>query len=604
MEELKQGILREKQRKRERPYNSAPFNSSSHPSQSMVRSSWKISKGVPGSLVGDRSLYVFSDSVCSFEDSHCAAGKGEALSMPNTITLVFSLLVAIVILATVATRFRLPYAIVLVLAGLLLGFIPGLPTIHLDPALILFLFLPPLIYSSAWLTSWREFRANLRPILLLSVGLVLATTMVVAVVAHVIGLPWPVSFVLGAVVSPTDAVAASATAQSAGLPRRLLTVIEGESMVNDATGLVVYRFAVAAVVTGSFSLVQASLQFVLVSVGGLLVGLVVGWPLAWLHRHLDDAPIEIAITLLTPFAAYLLADAIGVSGVLAVMAAGLYLSRQSSRFFSSNTRLQANAVWTVLVFLLNGLVFLLIGLQLRSILDALASRAPLSLLWDALLVCFTVVVVRIAWVVPAAFPSRMFRKFLRPRERPPSWRNVLIVAWTGMRGGVSLAAALALPLMIIGGAPFPDRDLVNFLTFCVILATLVGQGMSLDPLIRLLGLEPDSSLEREHAQAHLVAARAALSRLDELATEVWVPQDALTYLRSHYEKKLSTLTTPVDGAGNERSALHASIQQRLQQEVLRAERAAIIQLRDQGRIDDETLRLVERELDLEEQRWH
>src|SRR5438552_2810553 len=292
--------------------------------------------------------------------------------MPNTITLVFSLLVAIVILATVATRFRLPYAIVLVLAGLLLGFIPGLPTIKLDPALLLFLFLPPLIYSSAWLTSWREFRANLRPILLLSVGLVLATTMVVAVVAHVL----------------------------VGLPRRLLTVIEGESMVNDATGLVVYRFAVAAVVTGSFSLVQVSLQFVLVSVGGLLVGLVVGWPLAWLHRHLDDAPIEIAITLLTPFAVYLLADAIGVSGVLAVMAAGLYLSHQSARFFSSNTRLQANAVWNVLVSLLNGLVFLLIGLQLRGILAALENRAPLSLLWDALLVCLTVIVVRIAWAVP------------------------------------------------------------------------------------------------------------------------------------------------------------------------------------------------------------
>ena len=525
--------------------------------------------------------------------------------MPNTITLVFSLLVAIVILATVATRFRLPYAIVLVLAGLLLGFIPGLPTIHLDPALILFLFLPPLIYSSAWLTSWREFRANLRPILLLSVGLVLATTMVVAVVAHVlVGLPWPVSFVLGAVVSPTDAVAASATAQSAGLPRRLLTVIEGESMVNDATGLVVYRFAVAAVVTGSFSLVQASLQFVLVSVGGLLVGLLVGWPLAWLHRHLDDAPIEIAITLLTPFAAYLLADAIGVSGVLAVMAAGLYLSHQSARFFSSNTRLQANAVWTVLVFLLNGLVFLLIGLQLRSILDALASRAPLSLLWDALLICFTVVVVRIAWVVPAAFPSRLFRKFLRPRERPPSWRNVLIVAWTGMRGGVSLAAALALPLMIVGGGPFPERDLVIFLTFCVILATLVGQGMSLGPVIRLLHLEEDESREREHVQAHLAAAHAALARLDELATEEWVPEEELTHMRSVSEEKIKDFTVRLDGVGaaDERDRDRLAAGRRLRQEMLHAERAAVIRLRDQGRIDDEVLRLVERELDLEEQR--
>src|SRR5947209_4899774 len=357
-----------------------------------------------------------------------------ALSMSSTVTLFFSLLVAIVALTAVATRLRLPYVILLVLGGLALGFVPGLPDIKLDPELVLFLFLPPLIYSSAWLTSWREFRANLRPILLLSVGLVLATTTVVAVVAHgLIGLPWPVAFVLGALVSPTDAVAASATAKNLGLPRRIVTVIEAESMVNDATGLVVYRFAVAVVVSGSFSLAQASLQFVLVSAGGLIIGLLVGWPLVWLHRHLDNAPLEIAITLLTPFAAYLLAEAIGVSGVLAVMAAGLYLSRQSSRFFSSNTRLQADAVWNVLVFLLNGFLFLLIGLQLHSILGTVASRAPLSLLWDALLVCLAVIIIRIVWVIPAAF-SRLLARYLGSREAAPAWRNVLILSWTGMRG--------------------------------------------------------------------------------------------------------------------------------------------------------------------------
>src|SRR2546429_594180 len=242
-----------------------------------------------------------------------------ALSMSSTVTLFFSLLVAIVALTAVATRLRLPYVILLVLGGLALGFVPGLPDVKLDPELVLFLFLPPLIYSSAWLTSWREFRANLRPILLLSVGLVLATTTVVAVVAHgLIGLTWPVAFVLGALASPTDAVAASATAKNLGLPRSIVTVIEAESMVNDATGLVVYRFAVAAVVSGSFSLAQASLQFVLVSAGGLIIGLLVGWPLAWLHRHLDNAPLEIAITLLTPFAAYLLAEAL--RGVITALA--------------------------------------------------------------------------------------------------------------------------------------------------------------------------------------------------------------------------------------------------------------------------------------------
>jgi Na+/H+ antiporter len=528
--------------------------------------------------------------------------------MPTTLTLVFGLLVVIVILAMVATRFRLPYAIVLVLGGLVLGFIPGLLTIELDPNLLLFLFLPPLIYSSAWLTSWREFQTNLRPIALLSIGLVLATTALVAVVAHVlIGLSWPVAFVLGAIVSPTDAVAASATAQNAGLSRRLVTVIEGESMVNDATGLVVYRFAVAAVVSGSFSLAQASLQFALVSLGGLLIGLLVSWPLAWLHRFMDDAPIEIALTLLTPFAAYLLAEALHVSGVLAVMAAGLALSRQSSRFFSANTRLQANAVWNVLVFLFNGFVFLLIGLELHNVLNALIGSSPLALLEDALLVCLTVMLVRLLWVLPAAFPARLpglLGRYLSTRNTPTSWRNVLILAWTGMRGGVSLAAALALPLTLGGGQAFPERDLVLFLTFCVILATLVGQGLSLGPLIRLLRFPEDDTHEREHAQAHLSAARAALARLDELDGEEWIAEEDLAHLRSVYEGKLQAYRARVDGveATTEQESARPAQTRRLRQEILQAERVAVIRLRDQRHIDDEVLRVVERELDLEEQR--
>lgn len=527
--------------------------------------------------------------------------------MPNTITLVFGLLAAIVVLATIATRFRVPYAILLVLAGLALGFIPGLPAIELDPELVLFLFLPPLIYSSAWFTSWREFRTNIRSILLLSIGLVLATTTIIAIVAHTFaGLSWPVAFVLGAVISPTDAVAASATAQSMRLPRRLVTIIEGESIVNDATGLVIYRFAVAAVVTGSFSLAQASLQFALVSIGGLLVGLAISWPVAWLHRRLDDASIEIAITLLTPFAAYLLAEAFHLSGVLAVMAAGLYLSRQSSRFFSSNTRLQANAVWSVLVFLLNGFVFLLIGLEWHSILAVSTSHTTLSLLWDALVVCLAVILIRIGCVIVAAFPSHLLALASKPgsKEDPPAWRNVLIIAWTGMRGGVSLAAALALPLVISNGKPFAERDLVIFLTFCVILATLVGQGLSLGPIIRLLHLEEDGSHEQEHAQAHLAAARAALVRLDDLSSESWVPDEELTHLRTIYEEEVQGYKARLDGTDTSEEHPDNSSQavRRLRQELLQAERSAVIRLRDQGRIDDEVLRQVERELDLEEQR--
>jgi monovalent cation/hydrogen antiporter len=522
--------------------------------------------------------------------------------MSATITLIFALLVAIIALAAIATKIRMPYAIFLTLGGLLLGFIPGLPRVQLNPDLVMFLFLPPLIYSSAWFTSWREFRATLRPILQLSIGLVLVTTSVVAIVAHAVGLPWPVAFVLGALVSPTDAVAASATARSFGLARRVMTVIEGESIVNDATGLVIYRFAVAAVVTGAFSLGEASLQFMLVSLGGLLVGIVVGWPLAWVHRQLDDAPLEISITLLTPFAVYLLAETLHVSGVLAALATGLYLSRQSARFFSSNTRLQANAVWEVLIFLLNGFVFLLIGLQLHGLLDTVASSSALGLLVDAVVVCLTVVLIRIICVFAVTYLPFLLSARTRARNPYPDWRNVMIIAWTGMRGGVSLAAALALPLTIANGQTFPARDLAIFLTFCVIIVTLVLQGLSLMPLIRWLRPERDTSLEQEHAQAHITAAHAALERLGELATEDDMPEEYLNRLRSHYEKKIKLLKARNDGEKDEQHENRVMAKQRLYQEALTAERTAIIKLRDQGHIDDEAMRVVERELDLEEQR--
>src|SRR6266481_6411757 len=345
--------------------------------------------------------------------------------MSATILQFFGLLVAIVALATLATRLRLPYAVLLVLGGLLLGFVPGLPTITLNPELVLVLFLPPLIYSSAWLTSWREFRTSLRPILQLSLGLVLVTTLVIAVVAHAIaGLSWPVAFVLGAVVSPTDAVAASAIAKQLGLPRRIVTIIEGESLVNDATGLVAYRFAVAAVVTGVFSLGEASLQFVVVSVGGIALGLVAGWSLSYVHRWLDNPPLEITVTLVTPFAVYLLGEEVlHVSGVLATVTTGLYLTWRAPTFFSSGTRLQAEAVWETLIFLLNGLVFILIGLQLPGILATLnttiARRSPILLVWDAALVSLTVILVRLVWAFTQALLPRLLSRRLRERDPYP-----------------------------------------------------------------------------------------------------------------------------------------------------------------------------------------
>ncbi|HLG75082.1 MAG TPA: Na+/H+ antiporter [Ktedonobacteraceae bacterium] len=522
--------------------------------------------------------------------------------MTTTITLILGLLVATVVFASLATRLRIPYAILLVFGGALLGFIPGLPRVEMNPDIVLFLFLPPLVYASAWQTSWRSFRANLRPILLLAIGLVLVTTVVVAGTAHLLlGLPWPVAFVLGAVLATTDTVAANSIAKRMKLPQRIVAIVEGESLINDATGLVVYTFAVAAAVTGAFQATTAGWQFIFVSVGGLAIGLLIGWPIAWLHRHLEDAPIEITMTLLTPFAAYLLAELAQVSGVLATLAAGLYLSRQSSRFFSPSTRLAAYAVWDVLVFVLNGLLFLLLGLQLRQILTITAGHSLATLAGEALLVSLAVIIIRVVWVFVATYFPRWLAPRLRVRDPYPDWRNVTIVSWTGMRGGVSLAAALALPLVIASGQPFPQRDHLIALAFGVILVTLVGQGLSLIPLIAWISPKTDDEEERERQRVRLTAAQAALKRLQELAEQGKVPQEMLNNLHIHYQEQIRHANEHLDGTSPEHTETMAARQQ-LRRELIEAERTAVIGLRDRGQIDDETLHEIERELDLEEQR--
>ena len=545
----------------------------------------------------------------AFTSVSASLAQGNVPTISSVLTLVLGLLVAVVALAIIAPWLHIPYSILLVLGGLLLGFVPGLPQFTLDPNVVFLLLLPPLLYSSAWQTSWRDFRANLRPISLLALGLVLLTTVVVAVVAHVLipDLPWAVAFVLGAIVSPTDAVAASAIAQRLGIPQRIVTIIEGESLVNDATGLVAYRFAVAAVVTGVFSLGEASWQFVVVSVGGIALGLVAGWGLSYLHRWLDNPPLEITITLVTPFAVYLLGEEVlQVSGVLATVTTGLYLTWRAPTFFSSGTRLQANDVWEMLIFLLNGLVFMLIGLQLPGILAILnttiARRSPILLVWDAALVSLTVILIRLVWVFPQALLPRLLSRRLRERDPYPGWRSVLLIGWTGMRGAVSLAAALALPEVTAAGAAFPERAFVIYLTFGVILATLVVQGLSLPLLIRGLGLHDDGASQRQETQARLTAAQAALARLDELASQDEVSQVSAQHLRKHYEAQVRSITKRFKQAGDEPGEDHAMTYQRLQREALQAERSAVIGLRNQGEINDEVLRHIERELDLEEQR--
>lgn len=537
------------------------------------------------------------------------------------VQVVLGLLVAVAVLALVARRLHVPYPIVLVIGGLALALAPGLPAVRLAPDVVFLVFLPPLVYAAGWFTSVRDFKANLRPIGLLSIGLVLATTVGIAVVAHTLvpSLPWAAAFALGAIVSPTDAVAASAIFARLGAPRRIAAILEGESLVNDATGLIAYRYALAAVVVGGFSLWEAGMQFVLSGVGGVAIGLALAWLLGQLQRRLEDPVIEITLSFLVPYGIYLAAEQAHVSGVLAVAVAGIYAGWRSPETFSATTRVQALAVWGTMLFVLNGLVFVLIGLQLPEILSGLAGWSPAQLVAYAALISLGVIAIRFLWVFPATYLPRFLSRRLRRRDPYPGWRNVVVVAWTGMRGVVSLAAALSLPLTVAGGGPFPGRDLILFLTFSVILATLVVQGLSLPPLMRWLGVGDDGeAVRQEEADARVQAIEAALGRLDELALEDWTRDDGVDYMRYYYGKRRRVVDAqfgrvdhehPEDGHQHEPGQDHAEQHRerldgmnRLKQEMLSAERALVIRLRNQGTIGNEVMHRIERDLDLEEVR--
>jgi monovalent cation/hydrogen antiporter len=511
------------------------------------------------------------------------------------------LLTAGAALLALAELVRIPYPILLVLGGLTVGFVPGMPDIELSPDLVLVAILPPLLYGSAFFTSLRELRANIRPIGLLAVGLVLTTMLAVAVVAHALipGLDWATAFVLGAIVSPTDPTAATSIAQRLGLPRRLIALIEGESLVNDGTALVAYRVAVVAVVSGSFSLVGASGRFVFNVAGGIAVGLAVGYLIRQVRRRLDNPPVEITISILSGYFAYLPAQAAGVSGILAAVTVGIYMGWHTPELTSPQTRLQGFAVWEIIFFVLNALLFGLVGLQLPAIIDSLSGISTGTLIRYAVIITVVVMAARFAWVFAAASTSRLLPG---GRGAPSPWRSSTVLAWSGMRGAVSLAAALALPLTTDVEAPFPDRDLLVFLTFSVILGTLVVQGLTLPALIRALNLEDDGLAEKEDAKARIHAADAALQRLEELLEEEWVREDTAERLRGLYsfrrERFMSRFDVEGDGGIEDRSADY----QRLRHELLEAERRAVIALQRSGRIDDGVARRVVRDLDLEDAR--
>ena len=521
---------------------------------------------------------------------------------PEDSLALLAILARVAVLLVASERTSIPYPILLVVGGLGLGFIPGIPEFELPPDLVLVAVLPPLLYGAAFFTSLRDLRENAFAITLLAIGLVLSTMLIVAVVAHELipGLSWGVAFVLGAVVSPTDPTAATAIAERLGLPRRLVALIEGESLVNDGTALVAYKFAVIAVVSGSFSMSEAAGSFALNVVGGIAVGLGVGFVVRHVRRKIKDPALAITLSLMSGYFAYLPAIAIGVSGVLAAVTIGIYMGWYTPELTTWQTRLQGIAVWEITFFILNALLFALIGLQLPVILDALSGYSPARLVGYAAVVSLAVIGARFLWVIPGTYLTAWMRRTKRPIQNPG--RASIILGWAGMRGAVSLAAALALPLTTDAGDDFPNRDLVIFLTFGVILASLVVQGLSFPALLKVVGIEDEGRTEKEENKARIYATEAALARLEELAEEEWVRDDTLGRVRAMFNFRNQRFRSRFDPESDGEIENRSLDYQRLLRELLAAERNAVFDLRRERRIDDVVMRRVIRDLDLEEAR--
>ena len=509
-----------------------------------------------------------------------------------------SLLVAVAGLSAASRAAGIPYPIVLVLGGLVLGFLPVVPEAELEPDLVLVIFLPPLLYSAAFFANLRDLRADVRSISLLAIGLVVATACAVAVAAHALidGIPWAAAFALGAIVAPTDPVAATAIARRLNVPRRTINILEGESLINDGTALVLYRVAVGAV-GGSFSLVDAGFDFVVGAAGGIAIGLAAGWLIAEVRRRIEDVPIEVTISLLSGYAGYVPAERLGCSGVLAAVTVGIYVGWRAPEISSARTRLTGYALWEVLVFLLNAVLFVLIGLQLPSILEGLSGEPVGELVAASIVVPLVVIACRLAWVHVSTWAIRAIDRRPSQRARRAGWRQRTILGWSGMRGSVSLAAALALP------PDFPARDEVLLITFVVILATLVFQGLTLPAVIRWARVSDDGAEEREELLARRRATEAALARLDELAGEEWTRDDTIERMRGLYRYRSRRLEARAgerdDGDGIEHRSLKY---QKAVREVIAAQRQAVVALRNRGEISNDVMHRIERELDLEDER--
>lgn len=523
----------------------------------------------------------------------------------NQIESLIFLLGAAALLAQLARVLKVPYPILLVVGGLALGFVPGLPVVQIAPEVIFVIFLPPLLNAAAFSSSPLDLRAHLRPITLLAVGLVLLTTVAVAAVVHyVVGLPWAVSFVLGAILSPTDPVAAEAIFRRLGVPERVGTIVGGESLINDATALVAFRMALGALTSGAFSLWVAGLEFLLVGGGGIIVGLVLARLILPLWARLREPSIMITFSVLIPYGAYILAEEVlHVSGILAVVTYGLYQGWKAPRLFpDASTRIQALAFWGVLIFVLEALLFILVGQQLPAIVGNIEEYSVAQVLLYAILVYGAVLGARFAWFFTTPYLHPVFNRLLRNRYLRAPWQERLVMSWSGMRGAVSLAAALAVPLTI-GGERFEERDLILFLTFAVILATLVLQGLTLAPLITALRLKDQGNEDTlMELRARLEGVRAALDRLEQAGDER-VPQSAREQMREQFKGRIRRYEAGIEAGGATQEYAESSAAWRdWRRELIGAEREALLALRDRGEISPEVMRRIERDLDLEESR--
>jgi monovalent cation/hydrogen antiporter len=522
--------------------------------------------------------------------------------MLTPIQLVIGLLVIISIIAFIAVRLKVPASILLVLAGVGLGLPAAVPNVELSPEVVLLLVLPPIIYSASVAMSWSEFKSNLRPISLLAIGCVVFTASAVAAAAHyLMGFSWQLGFVLGAIVSPPDAVAPLSIARRLNLPRRIVVILEGEGLANDATALILYRFAVAAVLGGTFSMTHAVGAFVAILVGELIWGIVVGWSMLRLRRWVGDPRVEIMLSVLTPFLAYWPPELLGGSGVLATVTTGLYISWNGLRLISAPTRLQGIFFWDFLIYVIEGLIFLLTGLQAHTLVAGLKTHALSELAISGAIVSGVVIVTRFIWMYPATYLPRMLSPSLRRTDPSPPWQWPFMLAFTGVRGIVSLAAALAIPLTVTDGSPFPDRDWILVLAFVVVLVTLVGQGLTMPWVVRALGLANAGLREHEEQRVEEFEARqasieAAGRRLDALAADPDVPPDIIARLRAHHRYRIEQIRMRNCDSQAQRKRIQQGDDFELQ--LIAAERDLINGRYRAGTLKDETRRRLEHELDL------